>query len=270
MVSQISEIVDLISKVGFPIVCAALFIIIFIINYNKSNKSNEKNEETISNKDNQISNLVKTMKDQYEDTIEMLQEQNKHTIEIIQNQNDSLVKEIVHGISTHTMSDEDTKRFSEIDDEINNYLVRTQKATDSDRVAVMMYHNGGNDALGNPFPRMSMRYEQCRPGVPRIMDSMKGMFKSYLHELCNLMDNKQYVEISNIDHIKEVYPGLYDFLGERGIRAMFSIALRNKNGVTNGFLFIEYSSPNSVNIEQVRNCLHDKQLKIEVLININK
>lgn len=270
-VSQISQIVDLISRVGFPIVCAALFIIIFIINYNREGKKDDKREEEICNKDDRIDNLVKTMQEQYEKTIEIMQEQNKHTIDLIQKQNDTLVKQVVHGVSTRTISDEDSKRLSEVDEEISEYLVRVQNKTNSDRVAVMLYHNGGNDSLGNPFPRMSMRYEQPRPGIPRIMDNMKNMFKSYLHELCSLMDKQQeYVEIENIESIKDSYPSLYQFLYNRGVNAIFSIPLRNNRGITVGFIFVEFSDINNINKESVKSCLHDKQLKIEALLNINR
>lgn len=182
---------------------------------------------------------------------------------------ENLQNQIVNKITKHTMSEEDNIKMAQIDDEIINYLKKVQEMTQANRVSIMMYHNGGNDSIGNPFPRMSMRYEVTY-SLPRVMEQMKNMFKSYLHEWCKIMDTKQYCEVINYEEAKKISSSFEEFMRTRRIESLFGIAIRNNNKTTVGFIVIEYKNKADVKLEQVRHCLHDKQLRIEALLGLER
>ena len=227
------QIAKAITELGLLAVCAGLVVFIFWLTYKKTSK-----REDI---------LIKSM-----------QEQNK-----------VLINEIVNKVTRHTMSEEDTIKMAQIDNEIVGYLKRVQEVTEANRVSIVMYHNGGIDSVGNPFPRMSMRYEITK-GVPRVMEQMKNMFKSYLHEWCRIMDNEQYCEVPDLEYAEKISPSFSEFMKSRDIEALSGIAIRNKNGITVGFIVIEYTNKNDVNFKQSSHCLHDKQLKIEALLGLER
>ena len=227
------EVAKAAGELGILLLCGGLVVIIFWLTYKRSA---EREDELINS---------------------------------MQKQNETLVKEIVNKITKHTMSEEDTFKMAQIDDEIVGYLKRTQEMTGANRVSIMMYHNGGNDSIGNPFPRMSMRYEVTN-GVPRVMEQMKNMFKSYLHEWCKLMDTRQYYEVPDLIEAEKVSGSFAEFMKLRNIEALSGIAIRNENKSTVGFIIIEYKDKNDVKIDQVRHCLHDKQLKIEALLGLER
>lgn len=235
------EVAKTIAELGIMIVCSALVITIFWLNYKRNNNKEDK-------KDDKIDDIV-----------------NK-----IQEQNDMLVNEIIKGVVGHTLSNEENNMLTQVEIQINDCLKRVQQKTNASRVSLIRYHNGNKGMDGLSFLKMSMTNECVKIGIQPIMQEFQNYFRSFLPYWIHQLDEKGKCYIDDIEDIKNIDANSYEYFKNRGVQAKYGIAVKNSEGYSIGFICIEYLDKNDVNKEQIEKCLLDKQIKIGTLLNLKK
>lgn len=245
-----------------------------IVNRNKEDKSKIKNQEK---KDEQVLKEDEAKSNRYE---KMLDDINNRQDEfyklLISKQEDSekryekMLDEMIEmAKKPHVLTSEENQRMTKIDEEIDDFLEKTLIACDASRVCLVKYHNGGNDMLGNSILKMSMSNEKCAAGVIHTMSSFQNQLRSFSTFLMKELNEKGICFIEDVENLKSIDNSLYQYLKQIGIKAKYSIAIRNtKTNVVIGYFSIEYANNEHINIEQVKQCLKDKRLKIETLLNL--
>lgn len=196
-------------------------------------------------------------------------EQNQENQKLLQQQLQELTKHIINGVTSHTISAEDNNTLSEKEAQINACLKRTQQKTNSARVALVRFHNGGRDMNGLSFLKMSMTNECPGPGFAGIMPDFQNLFRSFFSYWCESLIKEGKCYINDINEIKDKDTTMYEYFLSRNIQAVYGIAISNNEGSIVGFIVIEFADKNLVNIEQVEHCLHDKKIKIETILTIS-
>lgn len=235
------EVAKTIAELGIMIVCSALVITIFWLNYKRNNNKEDK-------KDDEIDDIVNR----------------------IQEQNDMLVNEIIKGVVGHTLSNEENNMLTQVEIQINDCLKRVQQKTNASRVSLIRYHNGNKGMDGLSFLKMSMTNECVKIGIQPIMQEFQNYFRSFLPYWIHQLDEKGKCYIDDIEDIKDIDANSYEYFKNRGVQAKYGIAVKNAEGYSIGFICIEYLDKNDVNKEQIEKCLLDKQIKIGTLLNLKK
>lgn len=233
------EVAKTIAELGIMIVCSALVVTIFWLNYKRGNNKDDK-------KDDKIDDIM-----------------NK-----IQEQNDMLVNQIIKGVTGHTLSSEENTVLTQVELQINDCLKRVQQKTNASRVSLVRYHNGNKGMDGLSFLKMSMTNECVKIGIQPIMQEFQNYFRSFLPYWIHQLDKTGKCYIDDIEDIKDIDTNSYEYLKTRGVQAKYGIAVKNTEGYPIGFICIEYLDKKDVDKEQVEKCLVDKQIKISTLLDL--
>lgn len=234
------EVAKAISELGILVVCAALVVVMFWLNYKRNNKKED-------DKDTKLNELM----------------------DKVQKQNDMLVQQIVSGVVKHNLSDEQNSSLTKIEKEINQYLKEIQMKTNASRVSLVRYHNGNKGLDGLSFLKMSMTNECVRMGIQPIMHEFQNYFRSFLPYWSQQLDETGICYIDDVEDVKDLDNSLYGYLKTRGVQSKYGIALRNMSDTVIGFICVEYLDKDCVNKDTVEECLRDKKLKIETLLNLH-
>ena len=100
------EVAKVVTELGIMVICSAMVVTIFWLNYKRSNSKD--------NKDDKLDQITKK-----------LQQQNDEIMDKIQKQNDLLINEIIRGVTGHTLSNEENNALAQIEVQINDCLKRT-------------------------------------------------------------------------------------------------------------------------------------------------
>ena len=218
-------------------------------------------------KDKRIDKKDDIQDERFSELLNMILEQNRQNQELIQKQLTDLSTSVINGVTKHTIDDKENNSLSKIENDINECLKRTLVKTNSSRVCLIRFHNGGRDMNGLSFLKMSMTNETVKLGLSSLMPEFQNMFRSFFSYLCDRLIKDGHCYVDNINILKEVDTTMYEFLFSRDIQSIYSIPISNKNGTVIGFIYIEFMNNSDVNFEQVEHCLHDKKIKIETLLN---
>ena len=145
------DVVKVIAEVGILIVCSAMVVTIFWLNYKRNNSKEDKKDDKL-----------------------------EEIMDKIQQQNDLLVKQIINGIVGHNLSTEENAILTHVEDQINDYLKDVQLKTNATRVCLVRYHNGTKGMDGLSFLKMSMTNEYVKIGIKPIMSEFQNYFRSFL------------------------------------------------------------------------------------------
>lgn len=241
---------------------AAIFLVLFAILALR--RFIEREKELIDNT-NKHSNKSDARCDEMFKTVI---EQNQQNQLLLQQQLQELTKHIINGVTTHTISAEENSALSEKEVQINACLKRTQQKTNSSRVSLVRFHNGGRDMNGLSFLKMSMTNECPGPGFASIMPDFQNLFRSFFSYWCECLINTGKCYIDNIEILKEKDTTMYEYFLSRNVQAIYGIAIKNNDGSIIGFISIEFIDKSKVDMEQVEHCLHDKKIKIETILTL--
>lgn len=236
---------------------------------------------TKKDKDKSVSSRVKEMEDKrqkrYDELLDNLEKKTDDLYNILlENQRETerkyekLVEKILNDASKpHVLSEEENKRMTKIDEEINLFLEKALVSTKASRISLVKYHNGGNDMLGNSILKMSMSNEKCGAGVLHLMHAFQNQLRSAFTYWIKQLDDNGYCFVDDVETLENLDGSLYQYLKQAGVKATYAVAIKNtKTDNVIGFLVADYLSREDVNIEQIQHCLNDKKLKIEALLNL--
>lgn len=236
---------------------------------------------TKKKKETSVSSRVKEMEDKrqkrYDELLDDLEKKVDKFYEILlENQKETqakyerLVEKVISDANKpHILSDDENKRMTKIDEEINLFLEKALASTKASRLSLVKYHNGGNDMLGNSILKMSMSNEKCSAGVLHLMNNFQNQLRSAFTYWIKELDDKGFCFVDDVATLESLDGSLYQYLKQAGVKATYAIAIKNtKTDNVIGFLVADYLSKEDVNIEQIQHCLNDKKLKIEALLNL--
>lgn len=218
-------------------------------------------------KDKRIDKKDDAQDDRFTLLLNTILEQNKQNQELLQKQLADLSAQVINGVTRHTIEDDENNSLSKIENDINECLKRTLVKTNSSRVSLIRFHNGGRDMNGLSFLKMSMTNESVKLGLSSLMPEFQNVFRSFFSYLCEKLISDGYCYVDDINTLKEVDTTMYEFLFSRDIKSIYSIPIENKNGTVIGFIYIEFTNGETVDKEQIEHCLHDKKIRIETLLN---
>ena len=228
-----------IAELGVLVVCSALVVVIFWLNYKRGTEKDDKKDDNLTNIMNKI-----------------------------QEQNDILVNKIVSGVTGHKLTSEENSSLTCIEKEINDYLKILQSLTDASRVSLVRYHNGNRGMDGLSFLKMSMTNECVKVGIQPIMQEFQNYFRSFLSYWCESLENEDYCIINDIESIRDKDANMYTYLKSRFVKSKYGVAVHNVEGVVIGFICIEYRDLCKLSENVIKGYLKEYQLKIETLLNL--
>ena len=264
------EIVKTGADIGFIILCAGF--VLWELHDMYINKKK---------RDVSVSSRVKEMEDKrqkrYDELLNNLEKKTDDLYDILlegQKESDKRYQELVNKVlndarQPHILSEEENKRMTKIDEEIDLFLDRALNASNASRVDLVKYHNGGNDMLGNSILKMSMSNEKCAAGVIHLINSFQNQLRSSFAYWIKELNEKGYCFIEDIEDIKNIDNSIYQYMKQTGVKAKYGVAITNNaTGVVIGYLCMDFLNKDDVNLEQVKYCLDDKRKKIETLLNL--
>ena len=253
------EIVKIMAEFGFMTVAAAI-VIWQIVQHSKNNQ----NKEGMIDKN--YEDMINDVKEKQNKFYEMLLENQKKNDERYQKMIDKVLELIQ---KPHLLSEKENDRMTKIDGEIDQFLAGALENTNSSRVSLIKYHNGGNDMLGNSILKMSMSNEKCAAGVIHILHNCQNQLRTFSTYLMNELNEKKYCFIEDVENLKDVDNSLYQFMKQLGIKAKFMKAITDiKNGVVIGYISIDYANNEHIDLDKVQHSLEDNRMKIEALLNL--
>ena len=196
------------------------------------------------------------------------EERRKRTDEFHKNYN-SIVQDIVQGVSIKHLTPAEGKNIAQIEKQINDIINVILKDTKASRVCIVKYHNGNKDMMGKSFLKMSMTNEAVSIGVAPMMGEFKDLFRSLLAYWCHEIETKKYCVIEDTENLKDVDVTMYQYLSVRNIEAKYGTALRDNDGYVVGFICIEYLDKKDFNLDNIKHSMKKNFPKIETLITLN-
>ena len=211
-------------------------------------------------KDKKIDSRDKTIRDLYE---KMLQIQ-KESIE-------SMGKNIVKEIVEHTPGPEESKQLSKIQDEINKTLQATLEETKASRVVVVQYHNGGRGVNKQAFLKMSATNERMLVGETPFVPAFQNQFRSVLSYIVGELEKNKKFDIENIEDLKEIDYGSYDYLKTYDIKEAYYRALIGQQDMIIGFVVVLFTNNNTKKGDKklINNVMNTKCGILESLLSLS-
>ena len=132
------------------------------------------------------------------------------------------------------------KRQVNIDDSIISKMEDLKELLNADRVQIYDFHNGGHYANGRSALKTSCSYEVIRTGVSHKQSYLQSIPLSCLSRFVSKLMNDGFLEVRNIEDIKDEMPSTYQLKKDMQINSFYDVILNNKNGEPIGFLAVQY------------------------------
>lgn len=257
-----AELAKIYVEIGILGLCGILTVMIAYLGFKRSKEDNK-------NKDKRLENNQDKLDDRFDAMLKMIQEQNHAFQEQQLKNNEILINNIVQGVTNHVPSSEENTKLTRITEEIDKTLQQMLIYTNADRVDLVQYHNGGKGVNKQSFLKMSMTNEQVKVGVKPFMSEFKDQFRSVISYITKMLNEKGYCYIENAEQVKEVDPGTYEFLVNRGIESKFCMAIHDtqENSVI-AFVCVEYIKKENARPDLVDKVFKEKQKVLETLLNL--
>lgn len=110
----------------------------------------------------------------------------------------------------------------------------------ADRVQVYDFHNGGHYANGRSALKTSCSYEVVRTSIASKQGQLQAIPLSVLSKFITQLLNDSFIEVKNLETIKETMPSTYQLKKNQGINSFYDIVLNNKDDEPIGFLAVQF------------------------------
>ena len=259
---DLAELVKVYVEIGILGLCGVLTVMIAYLGFKRSKDDNK-------NKDKRLEKSQDKLDDRFDTMLKMIQEQNQAFQEQQLKNNEILINNIVQGVTNHVPSPEENTKLTRITEEIDKTLQQMLVYTNADRADLVQYHNGGKGVNKQSFLKMSMTNEQVKVGVKPFMPEFKDQFRSVISYITKSLNDKGYCYINNAEDVKEVDPGTYEFLVNRGIESKYCMAIHDaQESSVIGFVCIEYIEKENAKPDLVDKVFKEKQKILETLLNL--
>lgn len=214
-------------EIGILGLTAIIFLFIAIIVIKKFIKGVDKKDEKIAKKDEQI--------------VEVYEKLLNYQKELFNTMTDNIIK----GVTVHTPSCKENKKLTEVHHQLDLVLQDILLDTKATRVCIIQYHNGGRGINKQSFLKMSITNEKMSLGEQPLMPAFKDQFRSVLSYIVNTLEHQNTLYIEDLETLKELDYGSYDFYKIRNIKQVFFRAIHNASGMVIGFIQICYGHKNT-------------------------
>lgn len=195
-------------------------------------------------------------------------EQKKRNEELQKNYN-SIIQDIIKGVSKKHLTPVESKKIGKIEKEINDIINQILLETGASRVCIVKYHNGNKDMTGKSFLKMSMTNEVVNLGVAPMMSDFRDLFRSLLAYWCHEIETKECCIISDAEDLKDIDITMYQYLTVRNIEAEYGIGLKDNDGNIIGFICIEYLNKSDFDLKKINNVMIKDFPRIETLVSLD-
>ena len=196
------------------------------------------------------------------------EEQRKRNEELQENYN-SMIQDIIKGVSKKHLTPVESKNIGKIEKEINDIINQILLETGASRVCIVKYHNGNKDMTGKSFLKMSMTNEVVNLGVAPMMSDFRDLFRSLLAYWCHEIETKECCIISDTEDLKDIDITMYQYLTVRNIEAKYGIGLKDNDGNIIGFICIEYLNKSDFDLKKINNVMTKDFPRIETLVSLD-
>ena len=196
------------------------------------------------------------------------EKQKKRNKELQENYN-SMIQDIIKGVSKKHLTPIESKNIGKIEKEINDIINQILLETGASRVCIVKYHNGNKDMTGKSFLKMSMTNEVVNLGVAPMMSDFRDLFRSLLAYWCHEIETKECCIISDVEDLKDIDITMYQYLTVRNIEAKYGIGLKDNDGNIIGFICIEYLNKSDFDLKKINNVMIKDFPKIETLVSLD-
>ena len=197
------------------------------------------------------------------------EEQRKRNEELQENYN-SMIQDIIKGVSKKHLTPIESKNIGKIEKEINDIINQILLETGASRVCIVKYHNGNKDMTGKSFLKMSMTNEVVNLGVAPMMSDFRDLFRSLLAYWCHELEVNGKCIIKDTEDLQNIDINMYEYLKTRNIEAKYGVALKDLDGDIIGFLCVEYLDKREFKIENIEKIVNHQADKIETLMTLNE
>ena len=131
----------------------------------------------------------------------------------------------------------------------------------SDRVYIMQFHNGGHYVSGRSQQKFSCSHEVCSSGITKECEiSQNHLVSNYSLYINSLLKDDSFCYV-NIDDIKD--KSFKNVLNATGVKAIYNVPLKTLEGKLIGVLGIDYvkSPPSKQIYEKFEKIKNEKDLK---------
>lgn len=132
------------------------------------------------------------------------------------------------------------KKQVNVDDLVISKMEEVKEQLNADRVQIYDFHNGGHYANGRSALKTSCSYEVVRAGIERKQGFLQAIPLSCLSKFVSKLMNEDFLEVSNIEEIKDEMPATYQLKKEMKINSFYDVILNNSIGEPVGFLAIQF------------------------------
>lgn len=195
-------------------------------------------------------------------------EQKKRNEELQKNYN-SMIQDIIKGVSKKHLTPVESKNIGKIEKEINDIINKILLETGASRVCIVKYHNGNKDMTGKSFLKMSMTNEVVNLGVAPMMSDFRDLFRSLLAYWCHEIETKECCIISDAEDLKNIDITMYQYLTVRNIEAKYGMGLKDNDGNIIGFICIEYLNKSDFDLKKINNVMIKDFPRIETLVSLD-
>lgn len=196
------------------------------------------------------------------------EEQKKRNEELNQNYN-SMIQDIIKGVSKKHLTPMESKNIGKIEKQINDIINTILRETNASRVCIVKYHNGNKDMTGKSFLKMSMTNEVVNLGVAPMMTDFKDLFRSLLAYWCHEIEKNDYCIIPDVEKLKDIDITMYQYLSVRNIEAKYGIRLKDNDNNVIGFICIEFLNKSEFDIKKINKSMAKNFPKIETLVALD-
>ena len=132
------------------------------------------------------------------------------------------------------------KKQTSIDILITARMEEIKELLNADRVQIYDFHNGGHYANGRSALKTSCTYEVVRTGISPKQMYLQSIPLSCVSKFTRKLLDNEFLEIKNLEDIKDDMPSTYQLKKEMKINSFYDIILNNKEGEPIGFLAVQY------------------------------
>lgn len=262
MDATFAEIISAYSEVGILGLCAVLMIIMFYKSFKHQQDNQDKDKEVVNKKD-------KYLQDSHEELLKTIQKQNDELVNQMAKNNEIIMSKFVDKVTTHVPSPEENAKQTNISENIDKCLQQILVETKASRADLVQYHNGGRGINKQSFLKMSMTNEQIQLGVKSFMPEFRDQFRSVLAWFVKELNEKGYCYIKDVEDMKDIDAGMYEFMINRGIYSKFGIAIKGSEDYVIGFICLEYlHKEEHLDLEKINNVLQSYRNTIQALLTL--
>lgn len=271
---ELPTVVSAYTELGILGLLAVIFVLLVWKSFGHKHEDDNWKKGKIDKKDEILEDDKQKISNQLQNLTEIFIKQSEESRKSEQERQDALLKmqetlidKIVNGVTSHSLSHDENKRLTIVNQDIDIILQDILIETDASRVDLVQYHNGGKGINKQAFLKMSMTNEKIQLGVKPFIQDFKDQFRSVLGYFVNEINDKGYCDITDVDTVAEKDVGMYEFMKNRGIEAKFGYGIKNGEGTTIAFICVEYINKVDVNVEKVHSSLKEHFREVERLLN---